>query len=454
MVIKENKLIAKNTIYLYIRMFITMAIGLYVSRVILHVLGASDYGLYNVVGGIVTLFTMMTAALQVGTERFLNFNIGECQTEKLKKVFSISFGIYIGLSIIILLFGETLGLWFLIKYLNVPDGRQSAAFWVYQFTLFSFVANLLQIPFQSCIIAHEHMTMYAIMSIFDAFLKLFIAILLSHISTDRLIMYAALIFSSQLLSNIIYNIYCRKSFYECTLKILWDKKIATELIVYSSWNLLGGFAIVLTNQGINILLNIFFGTIVNAARGLAFSVSTIATSFVNNFQIAANPQIIKRYAKKEYTSFYSLIMNDCRMSAYLSMFLAIPVFIKINFILELWLGTFPHYTDIFVRIILLQTYFTAINAPLQTAMHASGHIKWISIINSSVLVLSFPLSYFMIQITDSPISVFVVNVFSYAFSCVIFLLFCKRHTGLSIIGMIKNVYLNTFLGTTIMFIIT
>ena len=448
---ENNKRIAKNTIYLYVRMFITMAIGIYASRIVLKVLGASDYGLYNVVGGVVSMFAMISAALQVGTQRFLNFAMGENDPVKLKKTFSISLGLYVMIGIFIFIIGETIGLWFILNYLNVPDGRMTAVIWVYQFSLVSFIANLIQIPFQSCIIAHENMSIYAFMSIYDAIMKLLMIVLIQFLDDDKLILYATLIFAVQLSSIIIYNVYCRHKYEECTFKILYEKKLAKEIVSYSGWNLLGGGAVVLTNGGLNILLNIFCGSVINAARGIAITVNTYIVSFINNFQTAANPQIVKLYASKELDRFYKLLINNSRISVYLYLLVAIPAWIEIGGVLKIWLGEYPAYTEDFVRIILIQSLFSTLNQPIQMSIHASGQMKWINIVNSLVLSMSFPLSFIALKFGYSPISVFIINGICFVGSNVVCLFFSHKYTGLSIGSIIKEVYLNVAIGSIIMF---
>lgn len=449
----NNSRIAKNTVYLYIRMFFTMAVGLYTSRVVLQVLGISDYGLYNVIGGIVTLFTAITAALTIGTQRFLNFAIGEGDFEKLERTFSIALGLHFFIAILILLLGETIGLWFLNNHINIPEGREFAAQCVYQFTIFNFIISIIQIPFQSCIIAHEKMNIYAYMSIYDVIMKLLVVMSMRFINFDKLILYAFLLFVVQVTSVFIYNAYCRKKIVECTFKIVRDLTLTKEIISYSGWNLLGGAAVIFTNQALTILLNVFSGTIINAARGLALTVNSYINTFVNNFQTAANPQIVKLYASREYEQLYKLVINNSRIASYLYLIVAIPAWIEIKFVLTLWLGDYPEITENFIRIILIQSLFTTINQPLQMLIHASGKMKTINIVNSLVLALSFPLSYIFLKLGYAPNTVFWINAICFAASWVVCLFFSQRYTGLSIKRMVRDVYINIILGLSIMFAI-
>lgn len=448
----NNKLIAKNTMYLYVRMLFTMIVGLYTTRVVLQVLGESDYGLYNVIGGILTMFTMISAALQTGTQRFLSFAIGEKNEDKLKKTFSIALGLHVITAAIIVILAETIGLWFLNSYINIPEGRECAAFWLYQFTIIGFVFSFIQIPFQSCLIAHEKMNMYAYMSIYDAAFKLFIVFLIQWVTFDRLIAYGMFLLFVQIGSILIYNIYCRKKFIECQFSISFDKELTKEIAAYSGWNILGGSVNLFANQGVNFLLNIFCGTIVNAARGLSMTVSSIANTFVSNFQVAVNPQIVKLFAAKEYSAFYRLLINNCRAATYLFLLIAIPIIIEADFILKVWLGEYPKYTDIFIQIMLIELYFRTINQPIQYSIHASGQMKWQNIVNSALLCLIFPFSWIALKNGLSPVSVFIISAFFWSTNNICNLFFSHKYTGLPVLLVLKEVYLNSFIGIVLMFL--
>lgn len=446
-----NKRIAKNSIFLYIRMFVTMAIGLYTSRVVLQVLGASDFGLYNVVGGVLTLFTMFSSALTIGTQRFLSYALGDNDISKVKKTFSIAFGLHVTLAAVIFVLAETIGLWFLYTYLNIPDGRFTAAVWVYQFSVIAFLVNLIQVPFQSCLIAHERMNMYAYMSIYDAVLKLIIVFLLAYISYDKLISYGFLILLVNVTSVLIYNIYCRRSFEECSYHIERDKQLTKEIITYTGWNFFGGSLSFFTGQGLNILLNIFCGTVVNAARGLSLSVNNMINQFVSNFQIAVNPQIIKQFAAKEWESLHSLVINNARIAEYLFLLIAIPVFLEIDFLLKLWLGDYPEYTAIFIQILLIQTAESPLDYPLGMLIHASGKMKWPSIVTVVPLISIFFVSYILLKIGSSPVSVYIASAVIYLWKNFTDLYFAHKYSGISISRVIKQVYINVIVGGIIMF---
>ena len=432
-------------------MFITIVVSLYTSRIVLQVLGASDYGLYNVVAGVLAMFGMFNGALTVGTQRYLNFAMGEGGKDKLKRMFSIALGLHLIVSLVILILGQIIGLWFVMNYLNIPEGRLTAAIWVFEFSLVALVVNMIQVPFQSCIIAHEHMNVYAVMSIYDVTVKLLVVILIQYITLDKLILYSALIFIVHFTSVLIYNIYCRKKYEECSFKIVSDKKLMREMASYGGWNLLGGSIGPVTNQGVNILLNIFCGTIVNAARGLSLTVSTYILQFVQSFQLAANPQIVKLFASKEYELFYRLIINNSRVAAYLFLLIAIPAFIEIRFILTIWLGEYPDYTEIFVQIILIQSLFQTLNKPINMSVHASGRIKGMNIINTIFMILVLPACYFALMGGASPVVVYWINVIFFITDNIVCLYYSHKYTNLPIMRIIKDVYFNVLFGALAMF---
>lgn len=447
----NNNRIAKNTIYLYIRTFFTMIVALYTSRIVLQVLGDSDYGLYNVIGGVLTMFSMFSGALMVGTQRFLTFALGEKDFEKLQRVFSMALGLHIAMAVFLLVLAETLGLWFFYEYLKIPDGRMTAALWVYQFTILGFLINLIQLPFQACLIAHEKMSMYAYMGVYDVVMKLMLVIMLQYVTFDKLILYAALVFFVNFTSAVIYNFYSRRQFSECKFRIVWDGNLAREFASYSGWNLIGGSFGFFTNQGINILLNIFCGTVVNAARGLSMTVNSFVTSFVNNFQTATTPQIIKMFAAKEYDGLYRLVINNCRMAEYLFLLVAIPLFIEVDFVLTLWLGEYPAYTGIFIQIILIQSAESSVNYPIGILIHASGRMKRPSIW-AGIVILIFPVSYLLLKWGYSPVAVYIASAIIWFYLNVCNLYFAHKYTKISIKRVLKEVYVNIVIGGIIMFL--
>ena len=311
---ENNKRIAKNALMLYARMLLLMLIGLYTSRVILNTLGIEDYGIYNVVGGIVVMFSFLSNSLSTASSRFITYDIGIGDFSKMKKTFGNIVTIHLLLAGIILILGETIGLWFVLNKLQVPENRMTAALWVYQFSIFSFVLNIISVPYNASIIAHERMKAFAYISIMDAILKLVIIYLLIIIPYDKLITYAILFFCIQLLDRIIYGIYCVKNFEETKARISLDKQLFKKIFGFSIWTMNGCLAVAGYTQGLNILLNMFFGPTVNAARGIAVQVQNIVQNFCNNFLMALNPQITKSYAQNNLKYMHQLVKVSSKFS--------------------------------------------------------------------------------------------------------------------------------------------
>lgn len=449
----SNKRIAKNTLYLYFRMLLTMVVSLYTSRIVLEVLGVSDYGLYNVVGGIVSMFAMFSGSLAGGTQRFLTYAMGEGDMIKLRKTFSISFELHVGISLFLFILAETIGLWVLYTQMNIPEGRMTAAFWVYQFSVVAFIVSLAQIPFMSCLIAHEKMDMYAYMSIYDVVMKLLIVFLIQWLTFDKLILYAGFLLFVNITSVVIYNIYCRNHFEECTFKMQWDKSLAREISAFGCWDIFGSSIGFFSGQGINILLNIFFGTMVNAAHGISNTVNGCIVGFANNFQTAVNPQIVKLYAAKEYDKLYKLVVNNARIAEYLFLFIAIPAFLEVDFFLTLWLGEYPDYTAIFVRIILIQSALQVVNRPMVMMVHATGHMKWPNLTVGISLMTMFPLSYLALKFGCLPTTVYWICAAIWSLENIWDIYWSHHYAGIPVKMVLKEIYANIIAGAAVMFTI-
>ena len=313
----NNKRIAKNTFILYIRMFVMMAVSLYTSRVVLEVLGETDYGIYNIIGGVVVLFSFFNGALLQATQRFLNFELGKKNIEGLERIFCMSMNAYLILSFIFLILAETIGLWFVNTQLNIPADRMTAANWVYQFSIATFIIRLIRVPYNATIIAYERMSFFAYMSLFEVILKLLMVYLLYAIKWDKLSFFAFFYTLLPILIYFIYKLYCNKHFYITWYKRIWDGQIFRQLFSFSGWSLFGSVANLLANQGLNILVNIFHGVSVNAALGIANQISAKVTQFLTNFQMAFNPQIVKKYAAGEMNSLYKLIYSASKISYFI-----------------------------------------------------------------------------------------------------------------------------------------
>ena len=312
----NNKRIAKNTLLLYIRLFLLMGVSFYMSRVVLQILGIEDLGIYNVVGGIVTMMSFMNNSLNITTQRFMNYEMGKGRLENLSKVFSMSFWSYMIIAVIVLLVCETIGLWFFYNYLNIPENRIDAAFWVYQFSVVSFIVNLLTVPYSSTIIAHERMGIYAYISIGDAILKLLLVFALNYINYDKLWLYGFMMLLATLFIWLCNWIYCRIQFEECRLRLMWDSSLFNKLLSFSGWNALGAVATSIDNQGVNILINMFFNPTLNGARAIAYQVRVAVNSFAANFLTAVRPQLFKSYAEGNLDYMYKLIYSSSKFSIY------------------------------------------------------------------------------------------------------------------------------------------
>lgn len=398
----NSKRIIKNTGMLYFRMLLTMCITLYTSRVVLNTLGVDDFGIYNVVGGIVAMFAFLNTSMASATQRFYSFELGQQNYTQLKKVFSLTLSLHIGVAMIIFLLAETVGLWFFNTQMNIPPGRMEAAKWVYQFAVFSFMVSVIQVPYNATIIAHEKMGVYAWVSIIEVSLKLLIVFLLVKVSFDKLKLYALLMFLVTLIVSIIYGIYCKMKYAECTYKLFWDKKLYHILVSYAGWNLFGGISAVGMNQGINILLNIFFGPVINAARAIAFQVNMAINSFVQNFQLAVNPQIIKSYACGDCDYMRKLVFQSSKYSFFLLLFLSLPVLMETDIILNIWLKIVPDYTVLFCQLVILNTWIDSVSGPLMISAQASGRIKVYQLLIGSLLLLNLPVSYCFIRLGFQP----------------------------------------------------
>lgn len=390
-------------------MFLIMAVSLYTSRVILQVLGIVDYGIYNVVGGIVMMFSFISSAMTFTTQRYLNFAMGENDEDQLNKVFNTSILIHLIIALIILLFAETIGLWFLYNKIVVPEDRFNAAFWCYQFSILTTCFVVLSFPYNAAIIAHEKMSAFAYISIVDVVAKLIVVYLLLVSSIDRLILYGILLMLIQVAITELYRVYCRKKFSESKLSVkMIDKKLFKGMLSFSGWNLFGNIAHICLTQCTNIMLNIFFGPAVNAANAISVHVQKAVCQFVTSFQTAQNPQIVKSYASKDLDYMHNLMFRATRFSLYLCLIPSIPIIFETESILKLWLGEYPEYTEIFVQLAMATSLVQSLAMPIFTGCMATGEIKRMMVYVSLIFWSIVPLSYIALKIGGDPQIVFVL----------------------------------------------
>ena len=394
---ENTKRIAKNTAFLYIRMLIMMLVAFYTSRVILNALGVEDFGIYNVVGGVVAMFSFLTGTFTSATQRFLNYEMGLGNKKRLCEIFSMSMTLNVLIALGIILLSEIIGIWFINHKLVIPPERWVAAHWVFQFSLLAMAVTIVSTPYNAVIIANERMSVFAYISILEALLKLGVAVSMFFVAADKLIVYACLIFLVAVVVRMIYSIYCRRHFQECRYRFYWDKKLFREMGSFAGWNMYGNFSFVMITQGLNMLLNMFFGPVVNASRAIAVQVQAAIQGFSSNIAMAVNPRIVQDYAQGNKEEMFRLIFFSSKYSFFLLLLLASPVILETERILNLWLGQVPEYSVVFVRLVLIQMLVRVLQNPLHTLMHATGKMKEYQLIDGSLLLLNVPASYICLR---------------------------------------------------------
>lgn len=444
---ENSKRIAKNTLLLYVRMLFLMLISLYTSRVILNALGVEDYGIYNVVGGVVTMFSVLSGSLSAAISRFLTFELGKGDSERLTKVFSSSITIQAGIALIIIILAETVGLWFLNTKMVIPDNRLIAANWCFQFSVVTFAINLITVPYNASIIAHERMSAFAYISIIEGLGKLLIAWCIVINPIDRLIFFAAMIAILAWTISFIYASYCKRYFKECVYHFIYDHVLLKQMFGFAGWNFIGASSAVLRDQGGNIILNLFFGPTVNAARAIAVKVSAVVSSFVQNFMMALNPQITKSYASGEKDYMFKLIFQGARYSYYILLLLGLPVLLNTHYILVIWLKLVPEHTVLFVQLILILGMSDCISSPLITAMLATGKIRNYQIVVGGLQMMNLPIAYLCLYFGAIPETVVIVAIIISQCCLVARLYMLKGMIGLKINNYLVHVYCNVIAVT-------
>lgn len=405
----NNKRIAKNTLLLYGRMFLIMAVLLFTSRIVLNTLGFVDYGIYSVVGSVVTMFAFINGALITSTQRYLTFDIGKGDYEHLRKVFTTSLYVHGIISLVIVILAETVGLWFVYNKMVIPDERMTAALWVYQLSIVTMVIQVMSTPYNSIIIAHERMGFFAIISVLETVLKLLIVYVLLVWSGDKLIFYAILVALVQMMIILIYIGYCKRNFEESILIKGVDRGLLTEMTKFAGWNIWGNLAATLFGTGLNLLLNVFFGPIVNAARGIAVQVESAVAQFSTNFLMAVNPQITKLYAQNNLEEMHRLLFRSSKFACFLLLLFTIPLVMETEAILTLWLKIVPEYTVPFIRILLCIVIVDSMARPLMTAAAATGDVKKYQSVIGGILLSIVPIAYVVLKLGGAPTSVYIVH---------------------------------------------
>lgn len=446
---EDNKRIAKNTMLLYGRMGLMMIISFFTARITLEALGVENYGINNVVGGLVSMFSLISSSLTASAGRFITFGLGAGDKERLNRIFSTSVNIHIVLAVIVVLAIETIGIWFLNNKMVIPADRLTAAHWVLQCSVISFVVGLLSTPYNAAIVAHERMDIYAYFSLFDAVSRLAIVFSIKYYGGDKLILLAIISLIPMLIKQFYYWQFCKKNFEECTYHPTWDKAMFKEMTSFAGWNFIGCTAGQMKDQGVNIAINMFHGPAINAARGIAMQINGIIGQFSSTFMMALDPQITKEYASGDFERMHKLIFKGTRLAYYLFLFLSLPIFFEVETILYIWLGQVPEHTILFCRLVIILSLAEIISAKLITAQNANGNIRNYQIVVGGTLLMNFPVSYYLLYLGYMPEITLVVAIVIAQICMCERLFFLRNSVKLPVAKFFYNVYGNVILVTLV-----
>lgn len=449
----NNKRIAKNTLLLYFRMLLMMFVTLFTSRVVLDKLGVTDYGIYNVVGGVVAMLGFLNSSMSNAVQRYLSFEIGKNNKAGVNRIFNVSLFAHAGIAVFVFVVMEIVGVWYLNTHMNIPAERMDAANWVLQCSIFTTLFTIVQVPYNAIIISKEQMGIYAYISILEVVLKLLVVYMLAIGNFDKLKLYSVLIMVVTIGIVMIYRCYCTRKYKEAKFKFVKDWNLLKQIVGFASWNMLGELAWVFTGQGVNIILNSFFGPVVNAARGLAEQVNGAVNRFVANFQTAVNPQLIKNYASDQLGEMKTLLFRSTRFSYYLLLALSLPIILKMDFILHLWLKEVPDYTTGFCQLVLVSSLVSTLSNLLAQVARAYGKIRNYQIIVSIFLFLNFPLSYIVLKFGCSPLSTMFVNIGVNAMLLFVRLRLTNRMIQMTYGSFIRNVLFPVIIVTSVALVI-
>lgn len=449
----NNKRIAKNTLMLYSRTVISLVISLFTSRVTLELLGVDNFGINSAVAGVIAMFSVVSGSLSGAISRFITYELGRGDAAKLKRIFSTALNIQLLIGVVILLLGETVGVWFLNTHMNIPDGRMVAANWVLQCAMFSFFIGLTQTPYTACIIGHERMSVYAWFSIAETVLRLVIVYMLYIIPYDKLITLSVLGLMVSILLRVLQRVYCAHHFEECRYSFVLDKGLLKEMTGFAGWTFLTHTAWIFNTQGITILINIFFGVALNAARGLAASIEGVIKKFCNDFMMAMRPQITKSYAAGEIAAMNNLICTGTRLSYFMMLIMSLPLIFEAHALIYLWLGKVPAYTVTFFRLSMVSSLITMLGHAGYTACMATGNIKWYTIIMTSVGFLVFPITWVAFKLGAPVEMAYYAFIFIYAVLEMVRLLLMRHLWGFPIMRFVKEVVLPILMVTFLSFLV-
>lgn len=446
--------VAKNTLMLYMRQVLILLVGLYTVRVVLRTLGEIDYGVYNVIAGVVTILSFLSSSLATASQRYFSFALGLGNKKLLKRYFSVTFEVYLMLVLGIVIFLETFGRWYISYRLVIPDGRYEAALYIYHFSVIQFAISLLSTSYMACLIAHEDMKIYAYISIAEVFFKLTIVFILEALPYDKLIMYGFLMLISSVVITYLYVFYCNKKYSECKLKLVWDGELFKELFVYSAWNLFGTVSATAKNQLVNIVLNQHFGAVINAARAIASQVNSAIGSFSSNFSKALDPKIIKDYAANRREEMMGTMYFGSKLTYILMLIFTLPLVLETPLVLNIWLETPPIDAVLFTRLTLIETLITSVSYPLMTVAQATGKIRLYQAVVGSLLILNFPLSYAVVAAGAPAYSVMLVMIFIAVIATIARLIMLKLLIDYSIFDYMCKVIIPLIIVTVIAFVIS
>lgn len=442
MTVTDSKRIAKNTIFLYIRTFVSMIVALYTSRKILEALGVEDFGILNVVGGVITLMAFINGSMSVATQRYLTYELGRENGGNFNQVFNIALKVHVIIAAVVLIAAETVGLWFVNTHLNIPAERMGAANWIYQATVLSSILGIIQTPYNAAIISHEHMHIYAYVGLGETFARLFIVLGLLIYPYDRLAIWGFAFFALQLAISIIYRWYCIRKFDNCKFHLkYWDKGLLKSMLGFTGWNMFGTIAWTAKDQGANILLNIFGGPVYNAARGVAGQVTGALRNLIGGFQTAVNPQLTKNYASGNNEATCFLLCKSSKFSYFLMLIISVPVLAEIDYILKLWLVEVPPMASLFTRLVILENLFDTLAGPMITSLMATGRIKWYQIIVGTILLLNIPIAYVLLKAGFHIATPLIVSIVFMLLGNASRIIFCRNMLGLSLRTYIHTVIL-------------
>lgn len=434
-------------------MFLIMGVSLYTSRIVLQTLGIEDFGIYNVVGSIVTMFSFLNGSLGAATSRYITFELGRKDCVKLNKIFNVALVTHVFIGVIIVLLAETVGLWFFYEKMVIPENRLNAAFWVYQISIITMMFSLTQVPYNATIIAHENMKVYAYIGIVEVFARLFIIFLIAASPFDRLVFYAILLFVLQVGIMVFYRLFCIKRYSESHINFCNDKALYKDMFKFAGSDLIGNISGLAQGQGINILLNIYFGPVVNAARAIAYHVQGAVMQFSNNFMTAVRPQIIKTYAEGDMDAMWLLVFRSSVFSYYLMWLICLPIILEADVILGIWLGEYPDHSVNFLILVLILCLIQTIKTPRTTIFHATGKVFWSNITVGIVLCMAFPLAYVFIESGGSPECAFWACIISMALSEIVSVFVLKHFVIFSLTKYLTQVHGRCIVVSIISFII-